>query len=69
MKTDYDNSQAPVVLDAYFEGQTDSGRWTSQDICDNLRETIDLDIKDVYKYMRAHGYVLKRIDERLVWCK
>ena len=27
------------VLSVYFNGRKDSGRFTSQDICDNLRDT------------------------------
>lgn len=57
------------VLDAYFEGQDDSGRWTSQDICDNLRDTVEMTPDDVFRYMKERGYVLRRTDDRMVWCK
>lgn len=56
-----------MVLDAYFDETTDSGRFTSQDICDNLRETVDLSPTEVTVYMMRHGYTLQRQDDRLVW--
>ena len=55
------------LLDAYFMHQKDSGRWTSQDICDNLRETARLEPDQVTGYMLKHGYRLERDDDRLVW--
>ena len=60
---------ADCVLDAYFLRQTDSGRWTSQDICDNVRDTIQLEPDTVTQYMLAHGYRMEREDDRLVWVK
>lgn len=56
-----------AVLDIYFKDRTDSGRFTSQDICDNLRETVALTPDEVTEYMMGRGYVLVRYDDRLVW--
>ena len=56
-------------LDAYFKDAPDSGRWTSQEICDNVRDTIHLSVGEVNRYMKEHGYVLRRDDDRLVWTK
>lgn len=56
-----------AVLDIYFKDRTDSGRFTSQDICDNLRETVTLTPDEVTKYMMGRGYALVRYDDRLVW--
>ena len=56
-----------VVLDAFFSEETDSGRFTSQDICDNLRETIELTPGEVTEYLIMRGYTLDRKDDRLVW--
>ena len=55
------------VLDFYFKENTDSGRFTSQDICDNLRDTVALTPDEVTQYMLSRGYVLDRDDDRLVW--
>ncbi|MCH3994148.1 MAG: hypothetical protein LKE54_03685 [Prevotella sp.] len=56
-----------TVLNDYFAHNKDSGRWTSQDIVDNLRDTIDLKIEQVFRYMKDHGYHLERDDDRMVW--
>lgn len=55
-----------VVLQAYIEGLT-QWTFTSQDICDNLRDTLALTPDDVTTWMVAHGYNLVRQDDRLVW--
>ena len=55
------------VLSVYFNGRKDSGRFTSQDICDNLRDTATLTPDEVTQWMMGHGYVLVREDDRLVW--
>lgn len=39
------------VLDAYIKDETDMGRFTSQDICDNLRENVTLTPDEVTEYM------------------
>lgn len=57
------------LLDAYFMRNDDSGRWTSQDICDNLRETARISPDEVTAYMLKHGYRLERDYDRLVWVK
>lgn len=54
-------------LDAWFIEENPNGRWTSQEICDALRETVDLSIDNVNEYMEAHRYLLVREDDRLVW--
>ena len=56
------------VLEAFIQ-QEDSGRFTSQDICDNLRETAALSPAVVTEYMLSHGWQLQRDDDRLVWVK
>ena len=57
------------VLDFYFHERTDSFRFTSQDICDNLRDMVSLTPDEVTKYMMERGYTLVRSDDRLVWAK
>lgn len=54
------------VLEAYLQ-QEDSGRFTSQDICDNLQPTITLTPDTVTEHMLEKGYRLVRRDDRLVW--
>ena len=54
------------VLDAYLQ-EADSGRFTSQDICDNLQQTITLTPDTVTEHMLEKGYRLERRDDRLVW--
>ena len=60
-------SVTECILDAYFLRNRDSGRFTSQDICDNLRETAKLSPAEVTGYMLSHGWHLERDDDRLVW--
>ena len=55
-----------TVLKAYLQS-TDSGRWTSQDICDDLSNIITLRPDDVTDYMLEQGHTLERRDDRLVW--
>lgn len=62
-------SESWAFLDAYFRDAPDSGRWTSQEICDNIRDTVRLSISEVNRYMKERGYVLARDDDRLVWTK
>lgn len=54
------------VLDAYLQ-EADSGRFTSQDICDNLQPTITLTPDTVTEHMLEEGFRLERRDDRLVW--
>ena len=56
-------------LDAYFADCDDSGRWSSRDICDNMREMVSLSISEVTGYMKEHGYRMQRDDDRIVWVK
>lgn len=57
------------ILDAYFLRNDDSGRWTSQDICDNLMDMARISPAEVTGYMLKHDYQLEREDDRLVWVK
>lgn len=61
------DSQVEVALDAYFSDERDSGRFTSEEIALNLRETIKISPSQVFAYMSSHGYRLERVDDRLVW--
>lgn len=61
-----DREYKKMVLDAYFMAQ-DCGRFTSQDICDNLRDTASFTPDEVTKFLMGQGYVLQRDDDRLVW--
>lgn len=54
------------VLEAYLQ-EADSGRFTSQDICDNLQPTITLSPDTVTEHMLEKDYRLERRDDRLVW--
>ena len=56
-----------TVLNVYFKDRTDSGRFTSKDICDNLRETASFTPDEVTQFLMERGYVLSRDDDRLVW--
>ena len=56
-----------IVLSVYFHDRKDSGRFTSQDICDNLRDTATFTPDEVTAFLMANGYVLQREDDRLVW--
>lgn len=60
-------SESEAVLNAYFRDQTDSGRFTSEEIAFNLRETIKITTAQVFDYMSKHGCQLEREDDRLVW--
>ena len=55
------------VLDAYIKDETDMGRFTSQDICNNLRENVTLTPDEVTEYMLGRGFALERRDDRMVW--
>ena len=61
------DSQVEMALDAYFCNESDSGRFTSEEIALNLRETIKISPSQVFAYMSSHGYRLERVDDRLVW--
>lgn len=56
-----------AVLSVYFHDHKDSGRFTPQDICDNLRETAAFTPDEVTRFLMGRGYVLQRDDDRLVW--
>lgn len=44
-----------------------SGRYTSQDICDELRSFIDLEPGEVTSYMISEGYKPAKVEDRIVW--
>lgn len=62
-----EDSQVEMALDAYFCNESDSGRFTSEEIALNLRETIKISPSQVFDYMSSHGYRLERVEDRLVW--
>lgn len=64
-----ENDIKTIALDAWLDDETDMWRFTSQDICDNVRETVSLTPDEVTAYMVSHGYSLKRQDDRLVWVR
>lgn len=64
-----ENDIKTIVLDAYLRDEDDMGRFTSQDICDNVRETVSLTPDEVTAYMVSHGYSLDRQFDRLVWVR
>lgn len=64
-----ENDIKTVALDAWLDDETDMGRFTSQDICDNVRETVSLTPDEVTEYMVSHGYSLERQFDRLVWVR
>lgn len=57
------------VLNVYFQDRKDMGRFTSQDICDNVRDMVSLTPDEVTEYLMQSGYILQRQDDRLVWTK
>ena len=61
------DSEAEKILDAYFRDESDSGRFTSEEIAANVRETLKVNTAQVFAYMSSHGYRLERVDDRLVW--
>lgn len=67
-KHEYMTKEERKVLDAFLQ-DSDSGRFTSQDIADLLRETISLSPNTVTHYMLEKGWSLRRQDDRLVWVK
>ena len=58
-----------AVLDAYFQADEDSGRWTSEEIHENVMDTMRIPINTINKYMADNDYHLVREDDRLVWTK
>lgn len=54
------------ILEQYLQ-VGDAGRWTSQDICDNLRDMISLTPDEVTEYLTKKGMRMERVDDRLVW--
>lgn len=67
-KRDYLTKEERTVLNAFLQ-DTDSGRFTSQDIADQLTDTISLSPYDITRYMLEKGWSLRRVDDRLVWVK
>lgn len=54
------------ILEQYLQ-VGDAGRWTSQDICDNLRDMISLTPDEVTEFLNKKGMRMERVDDRLVW--
>lgn len=67
-KRDYLTKEERTVLAAFLQ-DTDSGRFTSQDIADQLTDTISLSPNAITRYMLEKGWSLRRVDDRLVWVK
>ena len=67
-KRDYLMIEERTVLDAFLQ-DTDNGRFTSQDIADQLTDTISLSPNVITCYMLEKGWSLRRVDDRLVWVK
>ena len=54
------------VLDTFVE-ESMAGRFSSQDICDNVRDICEVTLDEVNEYMLNNGWHLMKRDERLVW--
>ena len=56
------------VLSTFVE-ESMAGRFSSQDICDNVRDICEVTLDEVTEYMLNNGWHLMKRDERLVWDK
>ena len=56
------------VLTAYVDNNI-AGRFSSQDICDNVRDICEVTPQEVTEHMLNNGWHLMKRDERLVWDK
>lgn len=56
------------VLTAYVDNNI-AGRFSSQDICDNVRDICEVTPDEVTEHMLNNGWHLMKRDERLVWDK
>lgn len=56
------------VLTAYVDNNV-AGRFSSQDICDNVRDICEVTPQEVTEHMLNNGWHLMKRDERLVWDK
>lgn len=54
------------VLSTFVE-ESMAGRFSSQDICDNVRDICEVTLDEVNEYMLNNGWHLMKRDERLVW--
>ena len=54
------------VLTAYVDNNI-AGRFSSQDICDNVRDICEVTPDEVTENMLNNGWHLTKRDERLVW--
>ena len=54
------------VLSTFVEDSM-AGRFSSQDICDNVRDICEVTLDEVNEYMLNNGWHLMKRDERLVW--
>ncbi len=62
--TDYQKN----ILRAFVQA-SDNERWSSQDICDLLQDTITLTPDEVTEFMMENGWVPWRKDDGIVWHK
>lgn len=56
------------VLSTFVE-ESIAGRFSSQDISDNVRDICEVTPYEVTEYMLNNGWHLMKRDERLVWDK
>lgn len=56
-----------ALLDAYFSRYQPAAPFTSQEVCDNLRETAALEPEVVTAYLWQRGFQTNVEDDRLVW--
>jgi hypothetical protein len=56
------------VLTAYVDNDI-AGRFSSQDICYNVRDICEVTPQEVTEHMINNGWHLMKRDERLVWDK
>lgn len=54
------------VLSTYVEDSM-AGRFSSQDICDAVRDICEVTLDEVNEHMLRNGWHLMKRDERLVW--
>jgi len=59
--------QKTAILQAYFDSRKDSGRFSSQDVCDNLSDIASFTPDEVTEFLLSAGWQLVRKDDSLVW--
>lgn len=55
------------LLAVLLNPNTDSGRYTSMDICDLLSDTYYASTKEVTECLMEQGWSIAKVDDRLVW--